>query len=152
VRALGPALFVRVGLLIIAVGIGLMIGVARFDFPIATAILAWAVGGLGMGLAYSPISLVTLAQATAGAEGEASASLTLSDTLGIALGTGMTGAIVAAGAAIGSTRGDALAVAFVVCGAVAILTSIAAVRLPSLVTDHDHAPGVTSGLTPEPPP
>jgi hypothetical protein len=137
VRRLGPALFVRVGLLIIAAGIGLMICVARFDVPIAIAVLAWGVAGLGMGLAYSPISLVTLAQAKPGAEGEASASLQLSDTLGVALGTGTTGAIVAAGAAIGSTRGDALSVAFVVCAAVAIITSIAAARLPPLVDGAD---------------
>jgi MFS family permease len=137
VRALGPALFVRVGLLIIAIGIGLMICVARFDFPIATAVLAWGVAGLGMGLAYSPLTLVALAQATPGTEGEASASLQLSDTLGVALGTGTTGAIVAAGASIGSTRGEALAVAFAVCAAVAIVTSVAAVRLPSLVHDAD---------------
>jgi MFS family permease len=138
VRALGPARFVRVGLLIIAAGIGLMIGVARFDFPIATAVLAWGVAGLGMGLAYSPISLVTLAQATAGGEGGASASLQLSDTLGVALGTGTTGAIIAAGAAIGSTRGDALAVAFLVCAVVAIFTAIAASRLPPLVENAGH--------------
>jgi MFS family permease len=133
VRVFGPARFVRVGLLVIAAGIGLMVGVARFDFPIATAVVAWGVAGLGMGLAYSPISLVTLALATEGAEGEASASLQLSDTLGISLGTGTTGAIVAAGAAAGSTRGEALAVAFVVCAVVALLTSLAAGRLPPLV-------------------
>jgi hypothetical protein len=138
VRAIGPAMFVRVGLLIIAAGIGLMIAVARFDAPIATAVLAWGVGGLGMGLAYSPITLVALAQAAEGGEGEASASLQLSDTLGVALGTGMTGAVVAAGAALGSTRGGALTVAFVVCAAVAIVTAIAAVRLPPLVEHPRH--------------
>jgi MFS family permease len=140
VRAIGPAMFVRVGLLIIAAGIGLMICVARFDVPIATAVLAWGVGGLGMGLAYSPITLVALAQANEGGEGEASASLQLSDTLGVALGTGVTGAVVAGGAAGGSTRGDALTVAFVVCAAVAIATAVAAVRLPPLVDDARRRP------------
>jgi MFS family permease len=135
VRALGPALFVRVGLLIIACGIGVMICVAHFEIPVETAILAWAIAGLGMGLAYSPISLVTLAQADKGAEGSASASLQLSDTLGVALGTGATGAILAAGSALNGSKGNSLAIAFLVCASVALFTAVAAVRLPPLVDD-----------------
>jgi MFS family permease len=137
VRRLGPALFVRVGLLLIACGIGLMIAVAQSNVPVAIAVLAWAIAGLGMGLAYSPLSLVTLAVAPEGAEGTASASLQLSDTLGVALGTGTTGAIVAAGAAIGATRSSALAIAFTLCAVVAVLTAIAAGRLPALVDAHE---------------
>lgn len=140
VRTLGPALFVRVGMLVITAGIGLMICVAHFAVPVELTIVAWAVAGLGMGLAYSPTSLVTLAQADEGGEGTASASLQVSDQLGVALGTGVTGAIVAGGSALGASTGNSLAVAFIVCSAVAILTSIAAVRLPPLVDD---------GLTPD---
>jgi MFS family permease len=152
VRALGPALFVRVGMLIITCGIGLMVCVAHFDIPVEFAIVAWAVAGLGMGLAYSPTSLVTLAQADVGAEGTASASLQVSDQLGVALGTGVTGAFVAAGATLGSSIGNSLAVAFLLCAAVAIVTAIAAVRLPPLVTGAGRVRGATSGLTPEAPP
>jgi MFS family permease len=152
VRTLGPARFVRVGMLIITCGIGLMICVAHFDVPVELAIVAWAVAGLGMGLAYSPTSLVTLAQADSGAEGSASASLQVSDQLGVALGTGATGAIVAAGSALGASVGNALAIAFLVSAAVAIFTSVAAVRLPPLVTDADRSQRTTSGLTPEAPP
>ena len=96
----GPQTFVRVGLLVIACGIGLMIVVARFAVPTAIAVLAWGVAGLGMGLAYASLSLVVLAEAPAGAEGMASAALQLCDTLGVALGTGVAGAIVAAGASL----------------------------------------------------
>jgi MFS family permease len=151
VRALGPARFVRVGMIVITAGIGVMVCVAHFDVPVELAIVAWAVAGLGMGLAYSPTSLVTLAQADEGAEGSASASLQVSDQLGVALGTGVTGAIVAAGSALDATTGNALAVAFLVCAAVAVFTSVAAVRLPPLV-DDDRARGMASGLTPEAPP
>jgi MFS family permease len=130
VGRVGPRSFVRVGLLVIACGIGLMIVVAQFSVPAVTAVLAWAIAGLGMGLSYAPLSLVVLAEAPAGTEGTASASLQLSDTLGVALGTGIAGAIVAAGATFSWTRATALTVAFALCGTVAVVTALAATRLP----------------------
>ena len=131
VRQIGPRVFVRVGLALIAAGIGLMILVVRGEVPAATALLAWGVAGLGMGIAYSPISLVVLDNAPEGGEGTATAALQLCDVLGVALGTGVTGAIVAAGAALSWTRSAALTLAFVMCGAVALATSLAAARIPS---------------------
>ena len=136
VRRVGPQTFVRVGVLLIAAGIGLMILVAQATVPTATAVLAWGVAGLGMGLAYSPIALVVLAEAPLGGEGAASAALQLSDTLGVALGTGVTGAIVAAGASLDWTGGTALTIAFAVCAAVALFIAAAAIRLPALVPDR----------------
>jgi MFS family permease len=131
VRAIGPRRFVRVGLFVIAIGIGLMIAVAQAAVPTAIVVLAWATGGLGMGLAYAPFALVVLDEAPPGAEGTASAALQLCDTLGIALGTGVSGAIVGAGASLAWTRGGALTVAFAICAAIAIITSFAAMRLPA---------------------
>jgi MFS family permease len=131
VRRIGPKSFVRVGLLVIACGIGLMILVAQDTVPAATAALAWGVAGLGMGLSYAPLSLVVLAEAPEGAEGTASAALQLCDTLGVALGTGVAGAIVAAGATLEWTLGTALTVAFALCAAVAVLAAVAAMRLPA---------------------
>ena len=104
VRAIGPRRFVSVGLFVIAIGIGLMIAVAQSAVPTAVAVVAWAIGGLGMGLAYAPFALVVLDEAPPGAEGTASAALQLCDTLGIALGTGVSGAIVGAGASLDWTR------------------------------------------------
>jgi hypothetical protein len=83
-----------------------------------------------MGLAYAPLSLIVLAEAPAGGEGMASASLMLCDTLGVALGTGASGAIVAAGDALGWSKSSTLTIAFVMCGVVALLATAAAVRLP----------------------
>jgi MFS family permease len=135
VRRIGPKTFVRVGLLVIACGIGLMIVVAQDTVPAATAVLAWGVAGLGMGLSYAPLSLVVLAEAPEGAEGTASAALQLCDTLGVALGTGVAGAIVAAGATLEWTLGTALTVAFALCGAVAVIAAVAARRLPATIED-----------------
>ena len=108
-----------------------MIVVAQLSVPPATAVLAWAIAGLGMGLSYAPLSLVVLAEAPKGAEGTASAALQLCDTLGVALGTGISGAIVAAGATFSWTRATALTIAFAICGTLAVFTAIAASRLPA---------------------
>jgi MFS transporter len=54
----------------------------------------------------------------------------LCDTLGVALGTGATGAAVAAGAAMGWARPTPLLVSFVVLGCVAVIGSVVAARLP----------------------
>jgi MFS family permease len=130
VRRIGPRHFVVTGVLLIVVGIGLMIMVAALQVPVALAVLAWGVGGLGMGLAYSPISLVVLSEAPEGGEGGASASMQLSDVLGVALGTGAAGAIVSAGATFHWSQGHALALAFTLSAVVALGTAVAALRLP----------------------
>ena len=141
VRRVGPQVFVRVGLAVIACGIGVMILVAQGDVPAGAAVLAWAIGGFGMGLSYAPVSLVVLADAPSGTEGTASAALQLSDTLGVALGTGMSGAIVAAGAAFSWSRSTALTLAFALCGTLAIATALAAARLPEKDAKRDAQTG-----------
>jgi MFS family permease len=137
VRTSGPQRFVSVGLFVIAIGIGLMIAVAQSAVPAGLAVVAWAIAGLGMGLSYAPLSLVVLAEAPPGAEGTASAALQLCDTLGVALGTGVSGAIVATGATFAWARGTALTVAFALCAAIAVFTSLAAIRLPALIDDEN---------------
>jgi MFS family permease len=131
----GPQVFVRVGSIVIAAGIGLMIIVALVSVPIAVAVIAWGIAGFGMGLAYAPIALVVLAEAPKGGEGTATAALQLNDTLGIALGTGVAGAIVAGGDELGWTRGGALAVAFAVCVVFAIAAASLARQLPRTVAE-----------------
>jgi MFS family permease len=134
VTRVGPQKFVRIGALIIVAGIAGMIVVAQTDVPVAVAVLAWGVAGLGMGLSYAPLSLVVLSEAPAGREGTATASLQLCDTLGVALGTGVSGAIVAAGASLGWAQSRALTIAFVVCGVFAIAAAIGAIRLPTAMS------------------
>ncbi len=138
VRELGPQPFVRVGLLMIVCGTGLMIAVAESVVPTLTAVLAWGIAGLGMGMSYSPIALAVLAEAPAGGEGAATAAMQLSDTLGVALGTGIAGAIVGAGDALDWQRGRALTIAFVICASVAVATALGARRLPAtIVREHE---------------
>jgi MFS family permease len=133
VREIGPPRFVRAGLVLIACGIGLMIAVAENVVPTAIAVLAWGVAGLGMGISYSPIALAVLAEAPAGGEGAATAAMQLSDTLGVALGTGVAGAILTGGDSLHWQHGRALTVAFMMCAAVAAATAFAANRLPATI-------------------
>jgi MFS family permease len=62
---------------------------------VAEGIAAWTVAGLGMGMTYSPMTLLMMQAAPAGGEGWASASLNLADVLGSAMGIGIGGAAAA---------------------------------------------------------
>ena len=65
--------------------------------------IAWGIAGLGMGIAYSTLSLVVLEHAGQGSEGTATAAIQrlLLNVLGSALGAGVGGALVAY-----TSRGD----------------------------------------------
>jgi MFS family permease len=121
--------FVRGGLLVVAAGIATFALVVSPAVPAWIAVPTFALAGLGMGLSYSPLGLIVLREATPGEQGSASSALSLTDALGTALGTGVSGAIVAAG--IRATGGPAqgLAVAFGVGFAVVLLGAALAGRL-----------------------
>jgi MFS family permease len=92
---------------------------------------AWSVAGLGMGLAYSPGSLMMLRQVPDGREGWGSASLNLAEVLGVALGTGTCGAVIAAASAHGSSMSGAISGAFALTGLAALVTLVLTRRLIS---------------------
>ncbi len=100
------------GLLLVGAGVILVAAVPLTALhPVVVAASAWAVAGLGMGLAYSTTTLAVIESATPGGEGAASASVQLANTLGIALGTGVAGGVVAMSAtgALGVAPGIFLA-------------------------------------------
>jgi len=143
-RALSSRVLVRVGLLIVVVGIAVM-GVSLLgSVPVAIAVVAWGIGGLGIGLAYAPITVTVLGLAPAAEQGRASAQLQLSDTLGTALGAGLGGVLVAAGAVEGWEQSTALAGVFILTGAVGLVAVVLTRRLPdgrlAAITDE---PGTT---------
>jgi MFS family permease len=119
------------GLLIVTAGIGFQIAALFPSVPVAVGIVGWAVGGFGIGLAYSPVSLIVLAEAPSGQEGAASASLQLTESLGVALGAGLGGVLVAVGAAAGWLPRAGIAGAFALAAAVALLAAVLARRIPS---------------------
>jgi predicted MFS family arabinose efflux permease len=75
-------------------------------------------------------SVIVLGEAPSGQEGVASASLQLAETLGVALGAGFGGVLVAAGAAAGWLPRAGIAGAFAVAAAVALLAAVLARRIP----------------------
>jgi MFS family permease len=129
----GARRFVRIGFGTVALGIVGFAAVLSPAVPIVIGIAAWAVAGLGMGLAYSTLSLVTLREARVEEQGAASAALQLSDVLGTALGTGVGGALIAAGLALGAEAWWGLAAAFAVGAAVDVLGVALSGRIPGRI-------------------
>jgi len=122
---------IRTGLVIILAGMAGMVLVVQANAPIAVAVAAWTVAGLGMGLAYAPLSLMMLQEAPPGHEGQASASLNLTDVLGSAIGIGVGGAAVAAEP--GRNLHLGVLAAFAAAAIVAVVALVVTRRLPGTV-------------------
>jgi len=132
---------VSIGLVIILAGIAGLSAMLRSDVPVAVGIVAWTVAGLGMGLSYSPITLMMLAEAPPGREGWASASLNLADVLGSALGIGIGGAAISAAVRFGWSLSAGLAAAFAITAAGGLLALTISRRLPVRIAAGSAAEG-----------
>jgi MFS family permease len=135
------ARFVRVGFGVVLVGMVLFMLVLREDIPWPVALPTFALACFGMGLSYSPLALIVLREATPETQGSASSSLSLTDTLGTALGTGVSGAIIAAGIRATGRPVEGLAVAFGVAIAIGVFGLILTIRLHhrTATAPADHA-------------
>ena len=100
---IGPRTLDQIGFSALIAGVALMLGVAT-GLPVGLVVVAWAIAGFGIGIAYAPQAVTVLASAKPGEEGSASAAIQLSDAVGIALGTGVAGGIVS----LGDSRGWAV--------------------------------------------
>lgn len=127
---IGARRFVTIGFLAVTLGIVSFAAILSPAVPVALAIVTWAIAGLGMGLSYSPLSLVVLSEAPTAEQGTATAGLQLSDTLGTALGTGVGGAVIAAALAGGEPLWIGLGAAFAVAVVTGLLGAVLARRLP----------------------
>jgi MFS family permease len=133
ITRVGPRRLIRLGEGMVFIGLALMSVTLLPSVPVALGIVAWAIGGFGIGQAYSPLSVTTLDRATRGQEGRATSALQLFDVLGQAVGTGVAGAIVA-GAARGLGHRDGVALAFGFALFVSVISVLAGARLPSRLT------------------
>ncbi|MBI2765705.1 MAG: MFS transporter [Chloroflexi bacterium] len=115
------------GMVLIAAGVAGQVAILESSVPVAVSAVAWTVGAFGMGMAYPCFSLSVLAQAPAGQEGEIGSSVKLAESLGGAFGTGVAGAIVAAGSAA-SHQSAGAATAFVLTAVAALAGIFVAVR------------------------
>jgi MFS family permease len=116
------------GLVVLLAGIGATAAGALVDgVPTAVAVAGWAVAGFGIGIGYPSIGAIVLSEAPEGGEGGVSAALQLAETVGVAIFTGVGGALIALGIANGWDTVTALALVFG-AGAVAALAGVAAGR------------------------
>jgi MFS family permease len=121
--------FVMVGFPVVAAGL------AGLGLILVPAIPAWlsvpifAVAGFGMGITYSQFALIVLRDVPHDAQGEVTAGLTLSDSLGTALGLTVSGALVATGVRAGEGPVPGLAAAIAVGATVALMGWLLAPRL-----------------------
>jgi MFS family permease len=134
IGTVGPRRLVMAGFGLVVLGIAGMLG-SLGSWPIPVGVLAWGVGGAGIGLAYAPLAVTVLGLAEPGHEGSAAASLQLTDVLGTSLGAGVGGALVAFGDGHDWALRSALEVAFVACLVVAGLGIAAARRLPTTLPE-----------------
>jgi MFS family permease len=127
--AWGSTRLVRLGGACLALGAGAMALSLSSAVPLWGWFVAGGLAGLGMGTAYAPLSVVTLAEAAPGYEGAATSALQMTDILGIALGTGLAGVLVSAGERIELGDGTTLTAVFVLAALAAVGVGLLAPRL-----------------------
>jgi MFS family permease len=131
----GPRRLDQVGFVLLTAAVGVTLLVAQ-GAPVALVVPAWGVAGFGIGVAYAPLAVTVLGSAPPGEEGASSAAIQLSDGLGIAVGTGLAGAVIAFGDGRGWAVADGVTVVFALALAVAAFGVFAAGRLPAQVPHH----------------
>lgn len=87
---------VRLGAGLLAAGVGGFATVSVPGVPLLVVVLAWGVAGLGIGMAFSTLSVLALATATEGEEGRVSSALQLNDYLTNGAGVALGGVVFAA--------------------------------------------------------
>jgi MFS family permease len=112
--------FVQAGFAVTSIAIAGFLLVLRPEVTWLVAIPVFGLAGFGMGLAYAPLALIVLRDAPANGQGAATSALSLLDSLGTALGTGVTGALVAASVRATDEPAQGLAAAFTMAVAVGI--------------------------------
>jgi len=118
---------VRIGALLLTIGLAVFATTAVSAVPLALGFLGWAIAGAGIGMAFSTLSVLALASAPAGEEGRASSALQLNDALVQALALAL-GSAVFAGFAAGSPA-EGATVLIVVAAAISALSLWPAARL-----------------------
>jgi MFS family permease len=128
----GEAYFIRLCYLFVTLGITTIAFAVFADAaPVWIVHVGATVAGFGVGLGYSGHSQATLRVAPPERYGEATAALQLCDNLGVALGAGLSGAVVASGEAAGWSAGTSVGTALLAPITVAVLAgAVVARRLP----------------------
>jgi MFS family permease len=121
--------FVRIGFPVVAVGIAGLGLILLQEVPAVLAIPIFGLAGFGMGLTYAQFALIVLRDVPREEQGTVTASLTLSDSVGTALGTSVAAALVHTSVAASGGPSAGLAVAIGIGSAAALLGWALAPRL-----------------------
>jgi len=141
IERVGSRRFTALGFGVLAAGALITVPAVVPGVPPEITIVTWALTGVGMGFAYSALTLVVLRRSAPAEQGSASSALQLSDTLGTALGAGLAGAMTAAGERSG---GDGLGWALGAVLALSVLTALGGLAATRRIGD----PPGQSGRTP----
>jgi hypothetical protein len=127
----GPALrgLVAGGSAVAGAGLSGALAAGLLGLPLVVPYVSWTIAGLGIGLAYPTIYLVTMERAGGGAAGSAVALMLLVDSLGVSVGTGLGGSAVALADASGAGLSTGLTATFVLAVAAALGLAALAPRL-----------------------
>jgi MFS family permease len=126
-RARGVRVRIGLGLVLVAIA-GVAVVILTPSLPVWPCVLAWALAGLGMGLAYPGSTLVAMDDPN-GQRGLGAASLLVAETVGIAAGAGAGGALVALTVHLDLSLAYGLAWGFAVSATGVLLAFAPALRL-----------------------
>jgi len=117
----------RVGFLLVMLGVSLLIVIASASVSLWLAVPIWALAGAGMGMAMPTVSVLTLELSPSASQGANSAALQISDMVGSIVGIAAVGALVTA---YGLDRiRTAVTIGDAIMAAVALLGVLAASRV-----------------------
>lgn len=121
----GGAAAIAIGILGLAAGLG--------PVPLAMPYTFWTLAGLGIGVAYPTLYVITMERATAGAEATAVSLVLLLDSLGTSVGSGLGGAAIAVTRSVGGSLSTGLLSAFAVALAASAALIFTAARFSGRV-------------------
>jgi MFS family permease len=122
------AWLVTVGAIIWLLGLGVAATVLHGS-PLFLIVVAWALSGFGMGVAFPSIPLSVMAGVEEGAEARGLAPTLLMDTLGIAVGAGLGGAAITLATNAGEPLVTGISIAFAIAAVAGVMLVVLSPRI-----------------------
>jgi MFS family permease len=114
---------------LVAVGVAITSLVLLPDVPPAMAVLTWGFAAFGMGIVYGSLGVLLLEYSPPEQQGINSASLQVSDSLGVIVFTGISGAIFASAQSSGGATSGTFVTIFLVMAAILVFSAAVLPRL-----------------------
>lgn len=121
---------VTIGLSVLATALTAMSVAVATEAPVPVLVAIWGMAGIGIGLAYATFTLTILETARTGEEGKATSALHLINALGIAIATGIGGALIALLSDGNEASRSAILIQYVLMTALVVVGIGIAQRLP----------------------